>query len=231
MSKPLRYFVTATDTGVGKTQVSCALLRLMATAGLRPFAFKPYESGVDERMGPADAVALQRAAGSWQPLDQVNLASLAAPLAPGVAARALAPAQHRRHQQVWGRATKALSQLRRASGVVEGAGGLRVPLDDTHEVLDLIAISRMSAVVVARAGLGTLNHTRLTLDALERRRVPVAAVVLVHSARRADPSAATNPAELRRGAPHLLVLGPVPYVARPAARARAFDQALRSLVE
>ena len=54
-----RYFVTATDTGVGKTQAACALLPLMADTGLAPAAFKPYESGCDDLAAPADAVALK----------------------------------------------------------------------------------------------------------------------------------------------------------------------------
>ena len=80
-----RFFVTGTDTGVGKTQVSAALLQLMAARELRPFAFKPYESGGS--LQRSDSVRLQRAAGGHQPLSTVCLYRFKAPLAPMMAAR------------------------------------------------------------------------------------------------------------------------------------------------
>ena len=82
-----RYFVTGTDTGVGKTQVSCALLSLLADAGWAPEGFKPYESGCASLSAPADALALREAARSTLPLEVVCPHRFRAPLAPGVAAR------------------------------------------------------------------------------------------------------------------------------------------------
>ena len=83
----LRVFVTATDTGVGKTQVASALLSLLADAGLSPAPFKPYESGCSRLSGPADALELRLAARSTDRLDRVCVHRFRAALAPGVASR------------------------------------------------------------------------------------------------------------------------------------------------
>jgi dethiobiotin synthetase len=82
-------------------------------------------------------------------------------------------------------------------GVVEGIGGLRVPLADGREVVDLVADLAIPAVVVARSGLGTLNHTALTVDALRRRSIPVRGVVL-NEYEGASTAERTNPDVLDR---------------------------------
>src|SRR5215471_90841 len=84
-----RVFVTATDTGVGKTQVAAALLSLLADAGVSPAPFKPYESGCTRLSRPADALELRSAARSTDSLDQICVHRFRAPLAPGVAAARL----------------------------------------------------------------------------------------------------------------------------------------------
>ncbi len=217
-----RYFVTGTDTGVGKTEVACALLR--ALRAWRPFAFKPYESGMASLDAPGDSARLREAGGGWQGLETISLWRFRAALAPGIAARL----EGRRPS--WRRtlaAFRAFGPTR--PGVVEGAGGLFVPLDARHDVVDLMVALRLPAVVVARAGLGTVNHTSLTLEALRRRRVPVAAVVLVQGAPGRDPSIRHNRQELERRYSWIRFLGPVRYEADPRRRARLFDRAVRSL--
>lgn len=219
---PLRVFVTGTDTGVGKTEVACALLSLLTQAGLRPAALKPYESGV--RAGVAtDAEALHAAAGAWDPLDHVRVHTFRAPLAPGIAAalegRTADPAL----------VDAALRRFEGRSLVVEGAGGLLVPLDEERDVIDLVVRSGLPVLLVARAGLGTINHVGLSLEALRTRRVPVLAVVLNRSCRGSDPSERDNAAVLR--ARHgVTVLGPVGYAANPARRRALLRAALRPLV-
>lgn len=218
----LRYFVTATDTGVGKTEVACALLRLMARAG-RPFAFKPFESGVADLAAPEDSLRLREAGGGWQDLALISPNRYRAPLAPGVAARL------ERRRGGWARALAAYRRLR-GDGVVEGAGGLLVPLDGPRDVAALLGALRLPVVLVARAGLGTLNHASLSLEALQRRRATVAAVVLVQASAAGDPSVPYNRPELERRFPRLPVLGPVPYQRRRRAREAAFDRALAQCV-
>lgn len=214
-----RFFVTGTDTGVGKTEVSAALLSLLRDAGHAPFAFKPFESG-----GTGDARRLGAAAGQGQPLDEVCLYRLRAPLAPALAAK-----QEGRRVELR-RVERAFRAFGARAGVVEGAGGLFVPVTPKVDVIDLVARFGLPAVLVARAGLGTINHTTLSLRALEARGIPVAAVVLSRGARGADPSIPLNRPALERRFPRVRFFGPVPFVASEAARHRAFRRALAALV-
>lgn len=219
-----RFFVTGTDTGVGKTQVSAALLRLMVKRGHRPFAFKPFESGMASLDAPADGLALQRAGGGWQKLDTVSLFRFEAPLAPAMAAK------RERRKTSWRLVLSTFASFGGGAGVVEGAGGLRVPLDSRHDVIDAIEALRLPVVVVARAALGTINHTTLTLEALRARGLRVAAVVMVSSQASADPSVTLNKAELEARFPRVRCLGPVPFIASAEKRARAFERAVSTLV-
>ncbi|MDX2014547.1 MAG: dethiobiotin synthase [Myxococcaceae bacterium] len=216
-----RFFVTGTDTHVGKTQVSAALLGLMAARGLSPFAFKPFESGMASLDAPTDSQRLQRAAGGHQPLDTISLFRFTTPVAPAIAARV------ERRQTSWAAVMKAFRSFGRRAGVVEGAGGLFVPLDARHDVIDAIAAFRLPVIVVARAGLGTINHTTLTLAALAARGLPVRAVVLSKSTSGQDASEPYNRAELERRHPTVTFLGPVPFIRSEARR----DEALRRLLE
>ena len=213
------FFVTGTDTGVGKTQVAGALLALLADAGQRPAAFKPYESGV--RGVPEDAAWLQRCGGGWQPLQTVCVHRFRAPVAPGVAAAREGRAAS------WAKTLKTFHALG-APVVVEGAGGLLVPLDREHDVVDLAAAVKLPVVLVARAGLGTLNHVALSLRLLQARRLEVAAVVLVKSTRGRDASELDNPAwlRLRHRVP---VLGPLPFFSRRDRRHSALKRLLVKL--
>jgi dethiobiotin synthetase len=220
---PLRVFVTATDTGVGKTQFASALLSLLADAGLSPAPFKPYESGCSRLSQPADALELRVAARSTDPLDRVCVHRFRAPLAPGVAAARVGPKPDFR----------AVLAAYRSFGqrplVAEGAGGLLVPLDPRRDMIDLIEALALPVVLVARAGLGTLNHTGLSLQLLATRGIPVRAVVLSSVSPARDPSIEDNAAWLARR--HgVRVLGPVPYIADPARRRRAFREVVRPLL-
>lgn len=208
------YFVTGTDTGVGKTQVAGALLSLLADAGHRPYAYKPYETGV--RGVPSDAAWLRACAGSWQPLQTVCVHRFAKPVAPAIAGHAS-----------WAQTLRTFRTFE-GPGVVEGAGGLRVPLDPRHDVVDLAATLKLPVILVARAGLGTLNHVALSLDLLAARRIAVLAVVLVKSTRGRDPAEADNPAWLRRRHP-VRVLGPLPFFAQRGPRHAALKRLLAPL--
>ena len=218
-----RAFVTATDTGVGKTQVAAALLSLLADAGLSPAPFKPYESGCTRLSLPADALELQAAARSSDPLARVCVHRFRAPLAPGVAAARLGRVPDIRP------VLAAFRSFGDRPLVAEGAGGLLVPLDSRRDIIDLIEALGLPVVLVARAGLGTLNHTGLSLGLLEARGIRVRAVVLSRSSPARDPSVDDNPAWLARR--HgVRVLGPVPYIAAPGRRRRAFREVLRPLL-
>jgi len=221
---PFRVFVTATDTGVGKTEVASALLSLLADAGSSPAPFKPYESGCTRLSRPADALALRAAARSTDSLDMVCVHRFRAPLAPGVAAARTGRVPD--FQAVLG----AYRSFGDRPLVVEGAGGLLVPLDPRHDVVDLIEALELPVVVVARAGLGTLNHTGLSLELLGSRGIPVKAVVLSRSSPARDPSVEDNAEWLARRH-RIQVVGPVPYLENLARRRAAFRRALRPLLE
>lgn len=215
-----RFFVTGTDTGVGKTQVSCALLSLLAKRGERPFAYKPAESG-----GTGDAEALREAAGGWQTLEQVCLYRLKAPLAPAIAAR------EEGVRVGWNDVLRGFRDFGRGAGVVEGAGGLFVPFSGRRDVIDLIAATKLKVVLVARAGLGTINHVSLSLEALQRRELTVAAVVLSQGVRDGDPSIPFNRPELERRFPKTRFFGPVAFEPREGKRRAAFEALLEPLVQ
>lgn len=221
--KPFRIFVAGTDTEIGKTQVATALLSLLADRGDRPAPFKPYETGVARGDLPADAEALRLAARSVDDLHLICPHRFLEPLAPGVAA------EREGRQPSFAETLAAYKSFARRSLVAEAAGGLRVPIDARRDNLDLIAALKLPVLLVARAGLGTLNHTALSLDALRARRIPVRAVVLVRSVERRDPSERDN-ARIIETRHRVHMLGPVPFVQDAARRRAAFRRALRPLL-
>src|SRR5262245_42420004 len=143
-------FVTGTDTGVGKTVVACALVRALRARGVAVAAMKPIETGVGVA-GPADAIALREAAALDVPLEDVCPQLFALPAAPLAAARAecrvvdlaAIDAAHAR--------TRARCELL----VMEGAGGLLVPVTEQLAMADLAARYALPLWIVARAALGT----------------------------------------------------------------------------
>ncbi len=212
-------FVTATDTGVGKTTFAAALARTLRAKGRAVGVLKPFESGCEPRpdgsLWPRDAATLKAAAGAPEPLEALCPHRYALPLAPGIAASRLG------EDPGLGTAVAAFERLRTRYEhvVVEGAGGLLVPLTPRHSVADLAAELALPLVVVARVGLGTLNHSLLTVEAARRRGLEVRALVLNDSPDHPpgpDPSREDNAAALGRltGLP---VLGPLPRVDRPDA--------------
>lgn len=172
-------FITGTDTGCGKTTVACALARAAREVGLRVRVLKPVETGCEEVEGeriPADALALAEAAGDPRSAAELCPYRLALPAAPEIAARhenvAIDPDLLRRAFA----ATAAGADL----VLVEGAGGLRVPIAPGLEMAELALLFGLPLLVVARASLGTINHTLLTLEAARSRRLAVAGVIFSH---------------------------------------------------
>jgi dethiobiotin synthetase len=168
-------FVTGTGTDVGKTVVAAAIAAALRARGERAVAFKPVVSGTAERADPdwpADHELLAAATGD--DAADVSPAVFAAPLSPHLAAalagRPLDPA-----------ALRAAYAARAADAdvvVVEGVGGLLVPLTPDYLVRDLARDVGLPLVVVARPGLGTINHTLLTLEAARTAGLATAGVVI-----------------------------------------------------
>ncbi len=171
-------FVTATDTGVGKTVLSGALLAAMAGTGERVRAHKPVVTGTDEPPGewPQDHQLLADLTGASA--EEVAPARFGPAVSPHLAA-ALAGSPLR-FAEVVAEAQEAVAEAQALSAicVVEGVGGLLAPLTDERTVCDLAAELRLPVVVAARPGLGTINHTLLTLRAARATGLVVCAVVL-----------------------------------------------------
>ena len=182
------FAVVGTDTGVGKTVVTAGLVGWLREEGLDARGIKPAQTGSppdDDAGFVADACDSDAAA--------TCLRRLEPPLAPAVAAE-----QADTTLDYDAIRSECDRELRTAEiGVVEGIGGLRVPLAGDRDVADLVADLAVPTVVVARSGLGTLNHTALTVEALRRRGVPVEAVVL-NRYEGATVAERTNPATLER---------------------------------
>jgi dethiobiotin synthetase len=190
--------VTGTDTGVGKTAIAAAVLLGLRKRGIRAIGFKPVETGLDE---PADSEILALASGVQSPQARPCL-RLREALAPAVAAGRAGTDWDPREAEDRVRAL-------RAEGyrvVVEGAGGVTVPLAWGYSVLDLAEALELGAVVVARPGLGTLNHIVLTVEALTRRGIGIRGVILNGRSDPGDLAEQTNPGALERLLPGLLVL-------------------------
>jgi 8-amino-7-oxononanoate synthase len=209
-------FVTGTGTGVGKTVVAAAIARTLRRAGLAVAAMKPAQTGTS---GGADDLAFIRLAGGVPAARCSATYSLRLPLAPSVAARmegiSLEP----------GRIIDDFRRLRRQADVVviEGAGGLLVPFNDSADMADLASALQVPLLIVALPGLGTLNHIALTLDAARTRGLEVAGVVLCGFPAEPGLAEATNPGEVEELAgvvPHLPGLdvdrGIVPPAFEPA---------------
>ncbi len=170
-------FVTGTDTGCGKTAVACAIARAARAAGLRVRVMKPVETGCEPAEGSlhaADAMALAHAAADDSPLDRICPYRLRLAAAPSVAARAEGVAIDPTRIHALCESARAESDLL----IVEGAGGLLVPLTQTLDMAELARILDLPLVVVARATLGTINHTRLTLEAAHARGLDVLGLVV-----------------------------------------------------
>ena len=165
-------FVTGTGTGVGKTVVSAALLHRMTRTANRPVRYwKPVQTGVEQ---DDDTATVRRLSGCAPGAVLEAGVRLPRPLSPHVAARLAGTRIDLRELTAVARAQPA-----RIRWIVEGAGGVLVPLNERHFMLDLIARLGMPALVVASTRLGTINHTLLTLAALRRRRIGIAGVLMV----------------------------------------------------
>jgi len=207
-------FVTGTDTNVGETYVACARARRGRARGHKVFAFKPIETGCTPTDGGylgADQELLATAAGDWQTGSLRGLYRFPLPAAPLVAA-----------QQVGSAIDLDLVEQTVRDGaarngaswtLVEGAGGWRVPITADADMAALARRLQLPVLVVARAGLGTINHSLLTLEAVEREDLPVAGLIL--SCRETDDLAAaeSNLAQIQRSwAGRILILSTDPFV-------------------
>lgn len=202
-------FITGTDTEVGKTYVACGIVRELTRRGVVVGTYKPAVSGAefDAEYNPfwRDVEDLWSAAGEVYPRERIGPQCFRAPLAPPAAARRenrrVDEAQLRSGAQWWRDRCEVL--------IVEGAGGLLSPISDSDTVADLAVDLGFPLILVARLGLGTINHTLLTLEVAEKRGLNVAGIVLNESSPdSSDLSRSTNLSDLKQwtDAPILAVI-------------------------
>jgi len=203
-------FITGTDTGVGKTFVSVGLLKVLKEMGHNVCPMKPVETGcgtLNGKLVPADALKLICTAEVNEPLDLINPYRFRQSLAPAVAADLEGVRISRK---------KIISSFNKLSNkydvtIVEGAGGIMVPVFRKYFFIDLIKDLNLPVLVVARPGLGTLNHTLLTLEAAKNRGINVIGVIINCSSKiKNDASVQTNPEVIERSG-DVPVLGIIPY--------------------
>jgi dethiobiotin synthetase len=167
------FFVTGTDTGIGKTLVASALLRAFALSGMRAVGMKPVATGcrADARdRANEDVAALIAASNVGAPIDLVNPYCFAPAIAPHIAARQAGMTISLMHIRDSYRALTTLADR----VVVEGAGGLLVPLSPQQDWGDLVSLLELSVVLVVGMRLGCLNHALLTAEAIRSRGLPFA---------------------------------------------------------
>src|SRR4030095_13325011 len=163
-------FITGTDTGVGKTTVAAALMHRYRE--LRTLKYwKPIQTGIEvdddtrtvDELGGCRDVEMHR--------EGIRLPR---PLAPYLSAELSGT-----HVTIAALMTRVKGEADSVRWVVEGAGGVLVPINESESVIDLIATLEMPTLIVARSSLGTINHTLLTFEALRRRRLNVAGIIMV----------------------------------------------------
>jgi dethiobiotin synthetase len=210
------WFITGSDTGVGKTLIACALLRLCARLGRSAIGMKPVAAGLDPSGRNEDVEALCAAASLQAPRQSVNPYALRAAVAPHLAARE--EGREIRFSPI----LDAFADLRRRADdvVVEGVGGFRVPLGPDGDSADLAGALALPVILVVGLRLGCINHALLSEEAILARGLKLAGWV----ANRIDPTMShvdANIATLRErlSAP---LLGSIPHLA-PADPERAAD--------
>lgn len=167
-TKKQAYFVTGTDTGVGKTFISSLLVRQFARRGLRSVGMKPVASGcerVDRRLVSEDAAQLLAASNVELPLADINPYAFEPAIAPHIAAQQTGVRIDLHHiQQAFERLQAQVDVV-----IVEGAGGFYVPLDEQHDMADLAVKLGLPVILVVGMRLGCINHALLTAEAIRQR--------------------------------------------------------------
>jgi dethiobiotin synthetase len=197
-------FVTGTDTGVGKTVISTSLVRLARRRGVNAVGIKPVETGCDWKAGvlhPEDGALLTAASDNEISLDEVTPFRFSLPASPARAAamegRKLMLADIVAHISAIAESAEMV--------IVEGAGGLMVPIQENLMMIDMVERLGFPVVLVARMRIGTINHTLLSVSALEARSLGIAGIVLSCSSREFGPEEEHTAGDIARLVKHIPV--------------------------
>jgi dethiobiotin synthetase len=217
--------IVGTDTGVGKTRVTAAIARVLISQGRRVGLLKPVATGaVASPNGPIteDGELLAAALGPSLPRERIVPLAFEEPLAPCVAARR--QGRLLEHGEVMHIVAEAIAWWRSRAEIllVEGIGGLLCPLAERTTVADLAVALDYPLVIVARRGLGTLNHSLLTVEAARSRGLRIAGIILNEPTNGGSTIASvTNAEELSRRLGGVAILGEVGYLDDPTTMATA----------
>lgn len=206
------YFITGTDTEVGKTVATAVLGLLFQKQKKKISVMKPIASGglgKDGKCISEDALFLKKILNLTEPLEMINPICLKHPLAPKVAAEYIG-------QDINISAIKSeyvdFQNRKLDYLLVEGVGGVMVPLKHDYLVLDMIKDFKFPVIIVARPNLGTINHTILTTSLLKQEQIPIAGIVFNYAKKQEKGIAErTNPNEIKRLS-GVRVLGEIPYI-------------------
>jgi dethiobiotin synthetase len=206
------YFITGTDTGVGKTLIGGAIARAWVQLGKSVGVLKPVETGCEirgNRLIPEDALFLKEMARCPEDIVTVCPYRLQPPLAPWVAATV---------EKVRIEVTRINSiflemQEKYDVILVEGAGGLMVPIDENFLTCDLIKILDLPVIIVARLSLGTINHTLLTVTQAQNSQIKITGIILNQLSPQTGKAEETNPYVIKKIS-DVTVLGQIPYISK-----------------
>jgi dethiobiotin synthetase len=215
------FFITGTDTGVGKTIITAALVKAAQRLGFKATGMKPIETGCNKTINsrqhtgyrndfliPLDGKFLQEISGTEESIDLITPVRFEKPLAP-------MPASEMEGISVDIREiTNAFTTLAHIYNVliIEGVGGILVPITKDYSVLDMAKDSGLPVIVVTKPGLGTINHTLLTVKYALKEELTVAGIIINYT-RPAEETIAeqTNPEVLEKICP-VPILGIFPYI-------------------
>lgn len=219
------YFITGTDTEIGKTYVACALLHAFRQQGLTAIGMKPVAAGTDDAGRNDDVEALITASTLALPRDRVNPYCFADPIAPHIAAAEAGVVISSEH------ISESLRELSARADVVvvEGVGGFVVPLAESFDAADLAGALGIPLILVVGMRLGCLNHALLTVEAIRARGLPLAGWIancIDPTMSRFDENLAALKARI-----HAPLLGVVPHALAGGPEAAASHLALAPLLD
>ncbi len=214
------YFITGTDTGVGKTFVTSLMAKALTDEGIDTGVMKPVETGCAVKKGiliPKDALMLKGSSGADDHIDIINPYRFSPPLAPNIAARLKGV------EIDLNKIKDSYMALLKAHRVVlvEGAGGLLTPLSDNKTMADLALFLKLPLIIVVPSRIGVINHTLLTVEYARANGIPVKGIIVNNPiAPKKDPSREYNRLEIERltGVP---VWGELPFVKASDKKKRA----------
>ncbi|MBI3805871.1 MAG: dethiobiotin synthase [Nitrospirae bacterium] len=221
-------FIAGTDTGVGKTVIAGAIARALSLTGVDVGVMKPVETGCQKKNGklvPSDATYLKAAARTRDPIKWITPYRFQSALSPRAAA--LQEKKEIKLEEV----LRAYDQLRRRHAfiIVEGAGGLLVPLTAHLDLLDLITLLNLPVLLVGRSGLGTLNHTLLTLRCGSTAGIRFTGIIFNQITPSRSLADETNPASLAERT-DIPLLGVLPYFKKSGKKEREIERSEKLLM-